>query len=145
MSSAKRRVDSAHRAATPGWASVRKKCFTTTPRATRNAPGQGLILTQLAGLGLVHETRIEPQLDVAAIALDGAVRVADPHDVDTAGVLTEKPMLEAEVPDKVHFLLDLGAACIIDGRFWRPEHRRGPQLRLVLVERGVRALGHGRQ
>ena len=28
-------------------------------------------------------------------------------------------MLEAEVPDKVHFLLDLGAARIIDRRFWR--------------------------
>src|SRR5262245_32004565 len=97
----------------------------------------GLILTQLAGLGLLHHPRIEPQLDVTAIALGRPVRVADANDVNAAGVLAEEPMLEAEVADKVHFLFDFSAARIINRRFWGPEHRRGPQLRLVLVERGV--------
>src|SRR4249920_2868304 len=120
MSSTKRRTDSKNLAATLGWASVRKKSFTTTPLAACHAPGQGLILAQLAGFGLLHDTRIEAQLDVVAIALDRPVRVADANDVDAAGVLTEEPVLEAEVPDKVHFSLDCGAARIIDGRFWGP-------------------------
>src|SRR5262245_8263001 len=102
------------------------------------------MLAQLAGLGLLHDTRIEAQLDIAAIALDRPVRVADPHDVDTAGVLTEESVLEAEVAYKVHFLLNFAATCIIEGRFRGPEHGRGPQLRFVLVERGVRAFGHSR-
>src|SRR5712691_11742629 len=144
MSSTKRRRDSKNLATTLGWASVRKKCFTTTPLAASNEPQSGLILTQLASFGLLHDARIEPQLDVAAIALHRPVRVADPHDVDAGGVLAQEPVLEAKVPDKVHFLLDFGAACIINRRFWGPEHGRGPQLCLVLVERGVRAFGHGR-
>ena len=102
------------------------------------------MLTQLASPGLLHDARIEPQLDVAAIALERPIRVADPHNVDAAGALAEEPVLEAEVPDKVHFFFDFAAARIIHGRLWGPEHGRGPQLRLVLVERGVRALGHSR-
>src|SRR6266545_2771619 len=112
--------------------------------AASNAPQAGLILTQLASLSFLHDARIEPQLDVAAIALNRPVRVADANDVDAGGVLAQEPVLEAKIPDKVHLLLDFGAARIINRRFWGPEHGRGPQLCLVLVERGVRALGHGR-
>src|SRR5262245_33759684 len=158
MSRPKRRMDNKLVATTLGWASVRKKDLTTTPHLRVPPPsppprGGGFgrrwnngakcsVLTQLTGLGLVHETRIVAQLNVTAVALDCAVRIADANDVNAAGILAEETVLEAEIADKVHFVLDLGAARVVAGGFRSPEHGRGPQLGFVLVERGIRALGH---
>src|SRR4029434_4000464 len=100
------------------------------------------VLTQLTGLGLVHETRIVAQLNVAAVALDRAVKIADNNDVNAAGILAEKAKLEAKVAHRVHFVLDLAAAHVIAGRFRGPEHGRGPQLGLGLGERGIRGVGY---
>src|SRR5919109_3277764 len=133
MSSANRRTDKTNEAAPLGWASVRKKDFTSTPHS---------VLTQLTRFSLIDETRIIAQLDVPAVALDRAIRIADANDINAAGVLAEEPMLEAEVADKVHFVLHFGAAHVIARRFRSPEHGRGPQLGLVLIERGIRALCH---
>src|SRR5919109_463145 len=104
MSSANRRMDKTNEAAPLGRASVRKKALTSTPHS---------MLVPLIPLGLVHETRVVAQLDVAAIPLDGAVRVADAHDVSAAGVLAQEAVLEAEAADEVHLFLDLGATRVI--------------------------------
>src|SRR5919109_2349088 len=98
MSSTNRRMDNTNAAAALGWASVRKKDLTITPRLVvpppcppleggrfrrgRNDGAKCSVLTQLTVLGLVHETCIIAELDVAAVALDRAVRVADADDVD---------------------------------------------------------------
>src|SRR5687768_562572 len=102
MSSRKKKMDNTHAAAILGWASVRKKDFMTTPLGLV-LPVISLVWTGLTSLRFVYETRIEPQLDVAAVALDRPIRITDPHDVDTPGILAEEPMLETEVPHKVHF------------------------------------------